>query len=201
MNKINSFYRQIGFAVIAGSLSLGSFSSMAQKTDIAQNTDNETLDVLKKAPKIVPAPGAYVWADDTVPEPRWREHAYCRLFSPSQVHRFELLCRGATYLNTYVRDASFQPGDHWRVTAQANNAYESVAVTESGPDYWWGTPARVYNGYNYPTYLKAAVGCRYVADALNSPQLVTGWAEVAFLSDGFCFLIDHGTHFDEPDTL
>lgn len=182
--------------LIAGTLVFGSSSVVAQDSEGAK----EAMEKAMKETEVVEANGEN--QANAMAIPRYYTTRYCRLYSPSQVHRFELLCYGGTYLEVLARDASY-PYDHWRVTAQANNAYESVAVTESLPGVpWWGAPARVYNGYNKPTYLKAAVACRYVADAFGYPHYSTGYAEVAFLSDAsHCNLYDHGAQYDEPDAL
>ena len=183
-------------ALVAGLLTVGS-SLVFGDSAVDENTDLDKL-----LPEIVPVP-CKVGENCVLPEPKYYfDDAYCKLKSVSEVHRFEFLCDGATYFDVYLRDAAGPSGDHWRATVQANNAFESIAVTESGPKFSWGAPARVYNGYYplVPTSLKAAVVCRYVADGLVSPQFTTGYAQLAFVSDAsWCRLLDHGVHYDEPD--
>jgi hypothetical protein len=203
MFNINLLNRNSLTTLVAGLLMVGSSSVLGNP---ALNRDEINLENL--LPDIVESPCEV--GECPLPEPLYYFTPYCKLYSPSQVHRYELLCENATYLNVYIRDAAAPSSDHWRATVQANNAFESIAVTESGPNFSWGAPARVYNGYPTPpapTYLKAAIGCRYVADGVNpfikpnsiSPQLLTGWAQLAFTSNGRCRFFDHGVHFDEPD--
>lgn len=218
MRNINLLNRNTLVALVAGLLTVGSslvFRNSSAADENALDLDkllqkmaevpdmDENIDLDRLLPDIVPAPcKAGDDCDQIIPQPRYYfDNAYCKLKSPSEVHRFELLCSNATYLNVYIKDAAGPFSDHWRATVQGNNAYESVAVTESGLNFGYGSPARVYNGY-YPfsTYLKAAVVCRYVADGLVSPQFTTGWAQFAFVSDAsWCILLDHGVHYDEPD--
>ena len=168
-------------ALIAGALVFGTSSVVAQEEAI----EKAELEAMIGGAK--DGSGAY-----------YTDYRECKLSSPSEVHRFELLCGEATYLEVSVEDITRPYNDHWRVTVQANNAYESVGVAES-PDK---VPARVYNGYLEPTYLKAAVACRYVADGYGSPQITTGWGRVHFQSDAsYCELFDHGVQYDEPDAL
>ena len=192
MRNINLLNRNTLVTLVAGLLTVGS-SLVFGDSAVDENTDLDKL-----LPDIVRAPCEV--GKCPLPEPQYYfDDIYCKLTSVSEVHRFELLCDEATYLNVFLRDAAGPASDHWRATVQANNAYESIAVTESGPNFGWGVPAGVYNGYLRPTYLKAAVVCRYVADGLGSPQATPGWAQLAFVSDGKCRLLDHGVRFDEPD--
>lgn len=199
MRNINLLNRSSLTTLVAGLLMVGSSSVLGNP---ALKTDE--IDLEKLLPDIVESTCEV--GECPLPAPLYYfDYAYCKLYSPSQVHRYELLCENATYLNVYIRDTAAPSSDHWRATVQANNAYESIGVTESGPFFSWGAPARVYNGYPKPAYLKAAVACRYVADGVNhltgviSPQILTGWAQLAFISNGWCKFIDHGVHFDEPD--
>jgi len=117
---------------------------------------------------------------------------YCVINSPYEVHRYELQCNEAEYLEVTVADCCIS-GDMWQAKTKVWDVKPNTAITIT-PNIAnvKSSASRVYNNggtENSPKKLTALVECSYKSGVNVFPAA----ALFSTKSDGYCTMKDLGT--------
>lgn len=142
-----------------------------------------------------------------VPDPSYLSYSYslssdraseetnftCIINSPYEVHRYELKCDEATFLDVIVEDCCIS-GDLWQAKVKVWDSKPNTAITITpNKANEESVPARVYNSggtNNNPKQLTALVECSYKSGVNIFPAASLFKTK----SDGYCKLKDLGSN-------